>query len=107
MQLLPSTSTTPSFVRYDAPTGQTCAQGVSLQWLQSFGTKNDFVGANAVWIGSNPFRPPFGESTWEASGDTTYRSIHVRKKPSGTPFSSLQARTHEPQPMHFVVSTRK
>ena len=92
MQRSPSTSTTPSCVRYDAPTGQTCTQGVSLQWLHIFGTKNDFVGANGVWTGGNPSSPPFGESTCDASGDTTYRSTQVRKKPSGTSFSALQAR---------------
>src|SRR5512142_1296215 len=95
MQRSPSTITTPSLVRYDAPTGQTWMQGVSLQWLHILGTKNDFVAVNDVWSGGKPSMPPRGESTCEPSGPTTYRSTQVRTKPSGTSFSALQARTHE------------
>src|SRR5574342_1085337 len=106
MQRCASTSTTPSFVRYEAPTGQTWMQGVSLQWLHIFGTKKDLVGANPTWTGGKPSSPPFGESTCDDSAESTYRSTQVRKKPSWTPFSALHARTQEPQPMHFVVSMR-
>ena len=106
MQLLASTMTTPSFVRYEAPTGHTCVQGVALQWLHIFGTKNDFVAVKLTWTGPNPSFPPFGESTCVPSSPITYRSIQVRKKSSGTLFSAAQARTQEPQPMHFSVSMR-
>jgi hypothetical protein len=104
MQAFPSTITTPSLVRYEAPTGQTWTQGVSLQWLHIFGTKKALVGVKAVGTGGKPSRPPLGESTYEPPGPTMYRSTQVRTKPSGTLFSALQARTQEPQPMHLAVS---
>ena len=67
MHRSPSTITTPSLVRYEAPTGHTWTQGVALQWLHIFGTKNDFVAVNPTWTGPKPSFPPFGESTWVCS----------------------------------------
>src|SRR5271166_3982103 len=62
-----STSTTPSGETNVAPTGHTCVQGESAQWLHNLGTKK-FLPPSLV-EGGKPCLPPSGESTWGFSMD--------------------------------------
>ena len=63
MQRFSSTSTRPSGLMNEAPTGQSWTQGVLEQWLHSLGTKKDLVTSAPMTLGSKPSWPPLGEST--------------------------------------------
>ena len=79
MQRSPSKSTIPSSRLYSAVTGQTLTHGASSQWLQRSTEKCRRVSGNS------PCSMYF---------------THVRKTPSSTPCSALQATVHAWQPMH-------
>ncbi len=108
-----STRITPSTVLYVAPTGHTEVHGEFEHCMHSRGMKYAVSTCLPAAVGSvesngKPLMPPSGESTWSSpSVVTTWRSIQVRVYwgSSGTWFSSLQATTHRPQPMHAAVST--
>ncbi len=55
----------------------------------------------------NPLRPPSGDSMWTVPSSVRACSstqVRLSSASSGMWFSSLQASTHRPQPMHVVVS---
>src|SRR5512143_3099975 len=84
MHLSASTSTTPpTSCTWLAPVGQHDTHGGSSQWLQ----RSERI---SIWsVGNVPF--------------TSY-AIQSRLKPSGTPFSVLQATTQSMQPTQRTVS---
>ena len=106
-----SISTTPSGLMKVAPTGQTCVQGESAQWLHSFGTKKFFAFPVASHlIGECRRMPPLGESTIGCSMSSGVDVValdpgaEIESARAATLFSALQARTQLPQPMHFSMS---
>src|SRR5512140_3965322 len=110
-----STRMTPSSVRYVALTGQTAVHGESSHCMHRRGWKNDEAAVlpsdpGAVQVAGKPLMPASGASTNRVpSVMVVWRSTQVRvnSEDSGTLFSSLQATTHSPQPMHLAVSTTK
>ena len=98
-----------------ALTGHTPVHGLSAHCMHSRGSKNDDVAVlpsepGAVHAAGKPLMPASGSSTYIVpSVIVVCRSTQVRvnSDDSGTWFSSLQATTHRPHPMHLAVSTTK
>src|SRR5262245_10977945 len=86
IQRSPLKSTIPLSRRNNAVTGQIVMQGASSQWLHLRTEKNRRVS------GYSPFSMYFTQ---------------VRKVPSGTSFSDLQATVHAWQPIHLRWSITK
>ena len=87
-----------------APTGQTCVQGESAQWLHILGTKKYFSPSSAAT--GNPSLPPSGEMTsgWSYSRRDVIALYPGAEEAVRHIVLRLAGPTQLPQPMHLGMS---